>query len=48
MRFGIGDSHDLSALYMRLLKGESGIANPICHGTLVGLVAHCRLEERAG
>ena len=45
MRFlGIGDYCDLSALYLRLV--EEGheikvfIANPLCHGTLAGLVQH--------
>ena len=43
MRFlGIGDSCDLGALYMRLLdEGHDvrvDIANPLCHGTLAGIV----------
>jgi phosphoribosylamine---glycine ligase len=43
MRFlGIGDSCDLGALYMRLAaEGHDvkvDIANPLCHGTLAGLV----------
>src|SRR4051794_5351056 len=43
MRFlGIGDSCDLGALYLSLLRGghqvRVDIANPLCHGTLAGLV----------
>jgi phosphoribosylamine---glycine ligase len=43
MRFlGIGDYCDLAALYMRLLKEghevKVFIGNPLCHGTLAGLV----------
>jgi phosphoribosylamine--glycine ligase len=43
MRFlGIGDNCDLGALYLRLIEeGHSvkiSIANPLCHGTLAGLV----------
>jgi phosphoribosylamine---glycine ligase len=47
MRFlGIGDSCDLGSLYMRLV--EEGhevkvyISNPLCQGTLAGLVTHTR------
>jgi phosphoribosylamine--glycine ligase len=43
MRFlGIGDYCDLAALYVRLLKEghevKIFIGNPLCHGTLAGLV----------
>src|SRR5437764_1715636 len=41
---GIGDSCDLGALYMRLLAEGHDVkvyvGNPICHGTLAGLVTH--------
>ncbi len=45
MRFlGIGDSCDLGALYMSLLaeghEVKVYVGNPICHGTLAGLVTH--------
>jgi phosphoribosylamine--glycine ligase len=44
MRFlGIGDTCDLGALYLRLIEEghevRVSIANPLCHGTLAGLVA---------
>ncbi len=43
MRFlGIGDSCDLGALYLRLIEGghtvKAAIGNPLCHGTLAGMV----------
>src|SRR4051812_40572899 len=48
MRFlGIGDSCDLGALYMRLLDEGHEVrvhaANPLCHGTLAGIVT--RVED---
>ena len=51
MRFlGIGDSCDLGALYMRLIaEGHDvrvHVANPICHGTLAGLVTRVDNWER--
>jgi phosphoribosylamine--glycine ligase len=43
MRFlGVGDNCDLGALYLRLIEEghdvRISIANPLCHGTLAGLV----------
>jgi phosphoribosylamine--glycine ligase len=45
MRFlGIGDNCDLGALYLRLIEEghelKVSIANPLCQGTLAGLVQH--------
>jgi phosphoribosylamine--glycine ligase len=45
MRFlGIGDNCDLGALYLRLIEEghelKVSIANPLCEGTLAGLVQH--------
>jgi phosphoribosylamine---glycine ligase len=44
MRFlGIGDACDLGALYLRLVDDghavKVAIANPLCRGTLAGMVA---------